>query len=139
AAFAWCSSSIRFTPTSGPAACKRAGKASWASSRKCWRRVRPAVTFPCLARRHVMLVGRAVVVVTTIAACGDNGLPASPGDPQTPPTGAPQLAAWLGRGYYEQWACELSIHDSRSPSPHGANRVCSNDLVSGAGAGGDDW
>lgn len=52
------------------------------------------------------------------------------GDAQTPPTGdADALEAWLARGDYDQWACETVEHPQMGVSPHGINRVCSNDLV----------
>lgn len=31
--------------------------------------------------------------------------------------------------------CEPASHEARSPSPHGKNRICSNTLLSGNGAG----
>jgi hypothetical protein len=43
--------------------------------------------------------------------------------------GAANVEAWLKTGAYKDWHCEPSIHESRSPSPHGYNRICSNDLV----------
>jgi len=80
---------------------------------------------------------KASVVALVLAACGDNGVAPSAGDPQTPPTDTSRLAAWIARGYYLAWSCEPQVHDARSPSPHGANRVCSNDLVVDSATG--DW
>ena len=99
-----------------------------------------AVTSGGEVRRRPMLVGRACLAIAIVlVACGDSRLPTSTGDPQTPPTGTTQLAAWLARGDYQAWTCETSVHDARSPGPHGANRVCSNDLVSDAIATGEAW
>lgn len=52
------------------------------------------------------------------------------GDAQTPPsTGADDIEAWLAKGDYKSWACETVDHPQMKVSPHGQNRVCSNDLV----------
>jgi hypothetical protein len=52
------------------------------------------------------------------------------GDAQTPPTGgADKLEAWLEKGDYKSWACETVEHPQMKVSPHGVNRVCSNDLA----------
>jgi hypothetical protein len=54
------------------------------------------------------------------------------GDAQTPPTnGADELEAWLEQGDYKSWACETVEHPQMKVSPHGTNRVCSNDLAMG--------
>jgi Cytochrome P460 len=75
-------------------------------------------------------------VVLLLAACvaedagpggGDAGQLA--GTAQTPPTTAPELEQWLADGVYESWHCEADVHASRSPSPHGYNRICVNDAV----------
>jgi hypothetical protein len=55
---------------------------------------------------------------------------ASNADAQTPPTGESALAGWLGQKMYNTWKCEQAPHDARAPSPHGTNRICSNDLLS---------
>lgn len=54
---------------------------------------------------------------------------------QTPPTGYTALEAWISEGHYLAWACEPAAHENRSPSPHGFNRICSNDLLSAHGTG----
>lgn len=51
--------------------------------------------------------------------------------PQLPPTGAAAVGDWLKQGHYAQWSCEPDVHPSRSGSPHGQNRICSNDAISG--------
>lgn len=60
-------------------------------------------------------------------------------DSQTPPQGVAAIEAWLEAGDYKSWSCEPSVHPSRAPSPHGFNRICSNDLISTRVAGSDDW
>src|SRR5258708_53607 len=75
-------------------------------------------------------------------ACGSSssggGSPStmSMGDAQHPPMGVASVKAWLAQGAYKTWHCERSEHESRSPSPHGFNRICSNDALAGAGASG---
>ncbi len=80
------------------------------------------------------------------AACSDStsssAAPTSGGDsgaagttlvtgPQTPPTtNGTDVEAWLAAGSYKAWHCESTPHPSRDPSPHGINRICSNDLTS---------
>ncbi len=62
---------------------------------------------------------------------------ARPNDPaQTPPTtGRVDLEAWIAAGHYRSWHCEPAPHASRPPSPHGSDRICSNDLLSASTAG----
>jgi hypothetical protein len=62
------------------------------------------------------------------------------GDSQTPPTSdADKLEAWLTNGDYTKWACETVEHPQMGVSPHGKNRVCSNDLAAGfSGKAGDE-
>ncbi len=58
-------------------------------------------------------------------------------DAQTPPQGGvTEMKAWLATGDYKKWKCEAAAHDQKTPSPHAANRICSNDKLSGAGASG---
>jgi len=91
-----------------------------------------------------------LVAVALVVACGDNGTgdeTASTGaddtagdtmntptggedESQTPPMGYEAIEAWLAAGHYKMWACETANHDARSPSPHGKNRICSNDVLS---------
>ena len=54
---------------------------------------------------------------------------------QVPPSGAAAVDAWIAQGFYKSWHCEPAAHAARSPSPHGFNRICSNDKLSAAGAG----
>ncbi|HEU4534705.1 MAG TPA: cytochrome P460 family protein, partial [Polyangiaceae bacterium] len=69
---------------------------------------------------------------------GAAGSPAG-GDAQTPPQGAAAIEAWLAKGDYKKWDSEPAIHESRSPSPHGFNRIYSNDLIAANGSGTDAW
>ena len=55
---------------------------------------------------------------------------------QTPPEGHDAVEAWIAEGFYKDWACEPAPHASRDPSPHGINRICSNDVMSAAGTTG---
>jgi len=79
-------------------------------------------------------------LVTLLSACGSssNSTPDGGGGPNasTPPMGATAIEAWLAEGSYKQWHCEPALHEARSPSPHGFNRICSNDTVAGAATGG---
>lgn len=60
------------------------------------------------------------------------------GDPsQTPPMGQAAVEAWLARGDYRRWRCEVAPHAARPPGAHGENRICSNDLLSGSAGPGD--
>ncbi len=55
------------------------------------------------------------------------------GDAQNPPTtNGADVEAWLKTNAYKAWKCETAAH-SAAPivSPHGKNRVCSNDLAAG--------
>ena len=59
-------------------------------------------------------------------------------DAQTPPQGGVQpMKDWLAKGDYKTWHCEAAEHASKDPSPHGWNRICSNDKLAGAGAMGN--
>jgi Cytochrome P460 len=55
------------------------------------------------------------------------------------PTEAEALEAWLAAGSYKSWSCEDAVHASRSPSPHGFNRICSNMQVDEARVGDGPW
>ena len=52
---------------------------------------------------------------------------------------AAALEAWLAAGSYKQWTCESAVHEARSPSPHGFNRICSNDAISPNATGTGAW
>ena len=58
------------------------------------------------------------------------------GDAQTPPMNTdPVISAWLAGGAYKAWKCEPTGHASRSPSPHGRNRICNNTALTNTAAG----
>lgn len=88
----------------------------------------------------VAAVGAAIAVSivglgAALSGCGtDPGGGGSGGDPdfdaQSPPEGESALTAWIDQQFYKQWTCEGAIHDAREPSPHGRNRICSNDTLS---------
>ena len=67
--------------------------------------------------------------------CPTAACPTVAGDAQTPAQGYAAVTAWIEGGDYLDWTCEPAPHDPRSPSPHGPNRICSNDLLSAHGAG----
>ena len=87
--------------------------------------------------------------ILTLAACGSDAATAgavdaggastsSAGSAQTPPaTSATDVEAWLATGAYRSWHCEPAPHPSRDPSPHGINRICSNDLTSAFSGSGE--
>jgi len=65
---------------------------------------------------------------------------AYPVDSQRPPTtGKSDIEAWLAQGHYKSWHCEPAPHPSRRGSPHGTNRICSNDLLSAHDGPGPGW
>jgi len=61
------------------------------------------------------------------AAAGGSG--GGAGSAELPPMGAVAIEAWLQTGQYKTWHCEPAVHAARSPSPHGFNRICSNDVI----------
>jgi hypothetical protein len=77
-----------------------------------------------------------LMLMFAITACGDGK---SDGDAQTPPMGREAIEAWLADGMFKSWAAEPAIHPSRSPSPHGFNRIWSNDLIAQNATGTGDW
>ncbi|MDB4972284.1 MAG: hypothetical protein JWN48_625 [Myxococcaceae bacterium] len=75
-----------------------------------------------------------------LSACGDDAADRqSDAISQSPPMGALQVEAWLRQGDYKSWHCEAAPHEHRNPSPHGFNRICSNDLVAANAASGGAW
>lgn len=78
-------------------------------------------------RPHLLFTALAFTSLTV--ACGASD------DDQIPPSGAAAVEAWLSEGAYLDWTCEPAVHDARSPSPHGKNRICSNDVLSAHGTG----
>lgn len=80
-----------------------------------------------------------------VTACSDDKPAGAPdaalgaGTAQTPPTGAAAVEAWLAQGLYKQWNCEAVVHAGRAPTPHGFNRICSNDALSQGVTGTAEW
>lgn len=83
----------------------------------------------------VRILGTTVLLLSASCGSGDEGGGAS-GDPQLPTvTSEAALASWIAEAHYKNWKCEAAVHDARSPSPHGKNRICSNDIASAHGNG----
>ena len=76
---------------------------------------------------------------STATSTGTGTTPAMlPVDAQTPPQGGvTEMKAWIAKADYEKWHCETMEHASKAPSPHGFNRICSNNKLAGAGASGN--
>jgi PPE-repeat protein len=75
----------------------------------------------------------------TAGTAGSSGSGGTAGSSQTPPTGRVDVETWLAQGIYKQWHCEDAVHAARSPSPHGFNRICSNDLIASNVSGSGEW
>jgi hypothetical protein len=79
------------------------------------------------------------------ATGADAGCPATgkdagcPATSQLPPSGGTAVEQWIATGAYKSWTCEGAVHSARSPSPHGFNRICSNDAISSNAAGTSSW
>ena len=56
-----------------------------------------------------------------------------------PPTENAALEAWLDSKAYDRYFCEPAVHASRSPSPHGFNRICSNDVIAERVEASGEW
>lgn len=80
--------------------------------------------------------GSTTTTTTTTATSTGSGMLTT--DPETPPQGGVAvMKTWLATGAYKMWHCEATEHASKDPSPHGVNRICSNDKLAGAGASGN--
>jgi len=64
-----------------------------------------------------------------VGGSGAGGAAGLEPDAQTPPQSAAAIEGWIAEGHYQDWQCEPTSHEARSPSPHGFNRICSNDLL----------
>lgn len=83
-----------------------------------------------------------LVACSSRDAASENGMgthPLAKGTTQTPAMGAAEMTTWLAGGAYLKWHCEPEVHEARFPSPHGYNRICSNDVVAAAAGGTGDW
>ena len=102
--------------------------------------------------RHVLAF---VALLGSLPACGSDGMDNTSGtdsslgapnpapltsDAQTPPNSdGKAVEAWLAAGSYLGWSCELQPHAQMKVSPHGQNKICSNELESKfAGAAGSE-
>jgi hypothetical protein len=86
-----------------------------------------------------IVVASALVMTVACGGDDDGDQETSPGDAQTPARGADQMEDWLEGGAYLEWAAEPAIHEARSPSPHGFNRIFVNDLLAQNAGGSSDW
>lgn len=86
-------------------------------------------------RRHIgWILG--IFALSCGGGTGDTGSALEQGDAQTPPRGRAQIEPWLVQGFYKSWKCEPASHPALPGiGAHGQNRICSNDLLSGAGPG----
>jgi len=76
----------------------------------------------------------------TLAACSSDSTGSGASDAQTPPTsGRVDIEKWLSDASYKTWTCEPAVHAARDPSPHGFNRICSNDVITAAATGTGPW
>jgi hypothetical protein len=88
---------------------------------------------------------RVAIVAASLAGCeqespdGDDTRTRAEGEAQTPPQGHMAIEAWLKTGVYKDWQCEAEVHAARTPSPHGFNRICSNDLISANATRTGNW
>lgn len=76
---------------------------------------------------------------TSGSGSGSSSASSTSGGPQTPPQGMANVEAWIAQGDYKSWACEPAVHMARSPSVHGFNRICSNDVISSNATGTNPW
>jgi hypothetical protein len=98
---------------------------------------------PAIVRAHLGAL-LALGLATALAGCGNGSSSTGGGgngttttgtltsDAQTPPQGETAVKAWLAMGSYKQWHCEPAEHLARAPSPHGVNRICSNNKLAAA-------
>jgi len=94
-------------------------------------------------------------LLCSLPGCGSDGMDSASGtdgslgapnpapltsDAQTPPNSdGKAVEAWLAAGSYLGWSCELQPHAQMKVSPHGQNKICSNELESKfAGAAGSE-
>jgi hypothetical protein len=98
-----------------------------------------------------------LVAVALVVACGDNGSGdesastgaddtagdtmntptggVDEGDAQTPPMGYEAIEAWITAGHYKDWKSQTMVVDPISISPHGKQKIFTNDKLSSHGDG----
>jgi hypothetical protein len=73
---------------------------------------------------------------SSVAPPADGG--ASAGTAQVPPiTSGADIESWLAMGFYKSWHCEAASSPGSGLSPHGAHRICSNDVLSSFSGSGE--
>ncbi|MEQ1503681.1 MAG: hypothetical protein ABMB14_15690 [Myxococcota bacterium] len=85
--------------------------------------------------RFAILAIAAVACSDDAADTVDSGSPTTADPSQVPPQGYAAIDAWIQDGVYEGWHCQADVHPPSAISPHGPNRICSNDAASGHGDG----
>lgn len=99
--------------------------------------------------RYALVLGALTCALPACSSDSMNSTAASLGAPdptpltsddQTPPsTNGTDVETWLAAGSYKSWACEMDSHPQMKVSPHGQNKICSNDLTAGfTGAAGTE-
>ncbi len=103
-----------------------------------------------MSKRRIVVAWVAYCALAT-AGCGSDSddsdesegnkseMRAQEGSSQRPPRGAAAVEAWLKKADYKDWQCESGVHAARSPSPHGFNRICSNDAISSRATDDGAW
>jgi hypothetical protein len=80
------------------------------------------------------------ICIAMLASCSSDSTGSSTSDAQTPPTsGRVDIEKWITDASYKTWTCETTVHAARSPSPHGFNRICSNDVITQAATATTPW
>ena len=81
--------------------------------------------------RYFLAFSLSVGALTACSSSSDSSTAStSAGDAQTPPsTNGADVETWLTAGSYKTWSCETVSHPQLKVSPHGQNRICSNDLI----------
>ena len=95
------------------------------------------MTHLSLAKKFEIRSLAAVAGLLAQVGCGSSGGGGTTA--QVPPEGGAAVEAWLQAGHYKQWHCEGAVHGARSPSPHGFNRICSNDAIADNATGSGAW
>jgi hypothetical protein len=83
-----------------------------------------------------MRIASLIAMSLLIACGGDDGTTT---EDQLPPMGHASVNPWLASGMYKSWAAEPAVHAARAPSPHGFNRIYSNDLLAANATGTGPW
>jgi hypothetical protein len=83
------------------------------------------------------MIRASLIAMALVVGCG--GGDDEPNDDQVPPMGHTDVSAWLTSGTYKTWAGEPAVHAARAPSPHGFNRIYSNDVLAANATGTANW